>query len=109
MARKVSLTCQQAAKICLQAFDGARDLIEDAMVIPSHRLEDIGNTSGEFIRVSEVYLGDMFGAIDIIFRLDGKVYIYTVEQAADGTYCSAFDPEYNHVATELKPKRRRRR
>lgn len=67
------------------------------------------NASGEFIRVSEIYLGDWFGAMDIIFRLDGKIYVYTVEQATDGTYCSAFDPEYNHVATELKPKRRRRR
>ena len=67
----------------------------------------MSDASGEFIRVKEIYLGDFFGALDIIFSLDDKTYIYTVEQAADGTYCSAFDPDYKHVATEIKRRRRR--
>jgi len=91
----------------MQAFDKARSDIEESMLIPNCQITNMSDASGEFIRVKEIYLGDFFGALDIIFSLDDKTYIYTVEQAADGTYCSAFDPDYKHVATEIKRRRRR--
>jgi len=106
MARKISLSYKQAAKLSLQAFDRARIDLEEVMVIPTCHLSDINDTDGEFVRVSQVYLGDFFSAIDIEFALDGKRYIFTVEQDMDG-YCSGFDPDYNHVATEVKRRRRR--
>lgn len=108
MARKVSLSYQQAAKLSLQAFDRARNDLEEIMVIPTRHLSDINDSDGEFVRVSQVYLGDFFSAIDIVFTLNGKQYLFTVEQDTDG-YCSGFDPDYNHVATEIKRNKRRRR
>jgi hypothetical protein len=107
MARQISLSYNQAAKICMQAFDKARSDIEENMQIPNCRLINMSDASGEFIKVNEIYLGDLFGALDIIFSLDNKIYIYTVEQTADGIYCSAFDPDYEHIATEIKRRRRR--
>lgn len=104
---KINLSYQQALNLSLQAFDEARDEIEEVMIVPSCQDAGLYGSGEEFICVREIYLSDLAGAVDIEFSLNGKRYLFTVEQSADGRYCSAFDRDYNHVATEIKDKRRR--
>ena len=108
MKRQIVLTTSQAANLSSQVFRKAKKDIEVEMKIPNVTSAKEDDFIGKFIKVNKIYLADLFGAIDVLFVLNDRYYIYTIEQTIDGEYCSGFDPQYQHVARESFRKKRRR-
>jgi len=108
MARQMSLETAQVSGIFVQAIGKYKETFEDELKTPKVPDGFKVSTFGRFIRIRNIFLGDRFGAIDIIFKHDGKIYLLTVEQTINGDYCSAFDPDYRHTAKEIKPKSRKK-
>lgn len=109
MSKGIKLTPEQAAYISAVTLQRCqktlkRDFFDIPTVVPT---KDTARAWPKFVKIQEVYMGDEFGAIDIIFELNGKIYLYTVEQTADGKYCSGLDPMYEHSARELRTQKRK--
>ena len=107
MARQLSLESTQVAGILIQAIEKSKQTFQDSLETPKMPDGFKTATFGRVVKIRDIVLGDRFGAVDIVFKHDGKKYLLTVEQTIDGDYCSAFDPNYRHTARELRTARKR--